>query len=45
MLAVIQRVRHARVVVDAQEVGVWWSSNFGHINRRLSCRFTLKRVG
>ena len=24
---------------------VWWSSYFGHINRMLSCRFTLKGVG
>ena len=26
-------------------ISVWWSSNFGHINRGLSCRFTLKSIG
>jgi integrase len=25
--------------------GVWWSSNFGHINRWLICRLTLESVG
>ena len=25
--------------------GVWWSSYFGHIDRLLSCRFTLESVG
>ena len=24
---------------------LWWSSYFGHINRKLSCRFTLKSIG
>jgi hypothetical protein len=24
---------------------LWWSSYFGHINRLLSCRFTLESVG
>ena len=25
--------------------GLWWSSYFGHINRRLSCRLTHESVG
>ena len=29
----------------AQALDLWWSSYFGHMNRLLSCRFTLKSVG
>ena len=36
---------HLHGVGVVQEADMWWSSNFGHINRRLSCRFTLKCVG
>jgi hypothetical protein len=39
--------RIASVLHDASPcagAGLWWSSCFGHINRMLNCRFTLKCV-
>ena len=32
-------------LISATPGKVWWSSFFGHINRRLGCRFTLKSIG